>query len=112
MCLADGAGTMVSYVHSLFSGTGVVMGDTGVLMNSRMLGFNLEEGHPNRLAPGKRPVHTLNTHVVRKAGESVLVGGLAPTTRSAGSPSGGSDVTGAGTGPAFCRPTTPAAACM
>ena len=75
LCAADEAGNMVSYIHSLYSGAGVVLGKTGVLMNSRMLGFNLEEGHPNCLAPGKRPVHTLNAYVVHKGGEAVLVGG-------------------------------------
>ena len=75
MCVADGAGTMVSYIHSLFAGSGVVMGDTGVLMNNRMLGFNLDEGHPNCLAPGKRPIHTLNNYLVQRDGRPVLVGG-------------------------------------
>ncbi|HET9017702.1 MAG TPA: gamma-glutamyltransferase [Thermomicrobiaceae bacterium] len=75
MCVADADGTMVSYIHSLFAGSGVVMGDTGVLMNNRMLGFNLDEGHPNCLAPGKRPVHTLNNYLVQRDGEPVLVGG-------------------------------------
>ena len=75
LCATDEAGNMVSYIHSLFSGAGVVLGETGVLMNSRLLGFNLEEGHPNCLAPGKRPVHTLNQYVVHKDGEAVLVGG-------------------------------------
>lgn len=72
---ADEAGNMVSYIHSLFSGAGVVLGDTGVLMNSRMLNFNLDEGHPNCLAPGKRPIHTLNPYLVHQDGEAVLVGG-------------------------------------
>lgn len=75
MCVADGEGTMVSYIHSLYAGSGVVMGDTGALMNSRLQGFNLIEGHPNSLAPGKRPVHTLNNYLVHKDGEPVLVGG-------------------------------------
>ncbi len=75
LCAADEAGTLVSYIHSLFSGAGVVMGETGVLMNSRLRGFNLTPGHPNCLAPGKRPIHTLNTYVVYRAGEPVLVGG-------------------------------------
>ena len=72
---ADRYGNMVTYIHSLFSGAGVVLGDTGVLMNSRMLGFNLDEGDPNCLAPGKRPMHTLNSFVVHKDGQPVLVGG-------------------------------------
>lgn len=75
MCVADGAGTMVSYIHSLFAGSGVVMGTTGALMNSRLQGFTLDEGHPNCLAPGKRPIHTLNTYLVHKDGEPVLIGG-------------------------------------
>jgi gamma-glutamyltranspeptidase/glutathione hydrolase len=75
MCVADGDGTMVSYIHSLFSGAGVVLGETGVLMNSRLLGFNLDEGDPNCLAPGKRPIHTLNNYLVEKDGRPVLVGG-------------------------------------
>lgn len=75
MVVADGDGNMVSYIHSLFSGARVILGDTGVLMNSRLLGFNLDAGDPNCLAPGKRPVHTLNTYVVSKDGQPWLVGG-------------------------------------
>jgi gamma-glutamyltranspeptidase/glutathione hydrolase len=75
LCTADRFGNMVSYIHSLYSGSGVVLGDTGVLMNSRLLGFSLDEGDPNCLAPGKRPMHTLNTYVIHKDGQPVLVGG-------------------------------------
>ena len=53
----------------------MVLGETGVLMNSRLRGFNLTPGHPNCLAPGKRPIHTLNSYVVYRDGEPVLVGG-------------------------------------
>lgn len=75
LCTADRHGNMVTYIHSLFSGAGVVLGDTGVLMNSRMLGFSLDDGDPNCLAPGKRPMHTLNSFVVQRDGQTVLVGG-------------------------------------
>jgi gamma-glutamyltranspeptidase/glutathione hydrolase len=75
LCAADASGTTVSYIHSLYTGAGVVLGETGVLMNSRALGFNLDDGHPNCLAPGKRPVHTLNPWMVQRDGQPVLVGG-------------------------------------
>lgn len=75
MCVADESGSMVSYIHSLFAGSGVVMGESGVLMNSRLQCFNLNPNSPNCLAPGKRPLHTLNCYLVHKDGEPVLVGG-------------------------------------
>lgn len=75
LCAADADGTMVSYIHSLYAGCGVMLGDTGVLLNDRLKGFNLEEGHPNCLAPGKRPVHTLNQYMVQRDGQTTLVGG-------------------------------------
>ncbi len=75
MMLADERGMMVAYIHSLFSSSGVVLGDTGVLMNNRLRGFSLEPGHPNVLVPGKRPIHTLNTYVVKQGDEPVLIGG-------------------------------------
>ncbi|HUY99790.1 MAG TPA: gamma-glutamyltransferase [Thermomicrobiaceae bacterium] len=75
MCVADATGNMVSYIHSLFSGCGVVMGQTGVLMNSRLLGFNLIDGHPNCLAGGKRPMHTLNNFIVYQGGQPRFLGG-------------------------------------
>ena len=74
LCAADGQGMLVNYIHSLYSGAGVVLGDTGVLLNSRMLGFDLDPASPNCLAPGKRPMHTLNTYLVRRDGETVLAG--------------------------------------
>lgn len=75
LCTADKDNLMVSYIHSLFSGAGVIMGDTGVLMNSRMLGFSLNSKHPNCLAPKKRPIHTLNTYIVYDGEQPILVGG-------------------------------------
>jgi gamma-glutamyltranspeptidase/glutathione hydrolase len=51
------------------------MGETGALMNSRLQGFSLDERSPNCLAPGKRPLHTLNCYLVHKDGRPVLVGG-------------------------------------
>ena len=73
---AFAAGPMtVVYIHSLYSGAGIVMGETGILMNSRLRNFSLDPGSPNVLAPGKRPIHTLNTWMIRQNGKTLFAGG-------------------------------------
>jgi gamma-glutamyltranspeptidase/glutathione hydrolase len=61
LCAADGEGRMVSMIQSNFwgFGSGVVVPGWGIALQNRGEGFTLEEGHPNRLAPGKRPFHTI-----------------------------------------------------
>jgi gamma-glutamyltranspeptidase/glutathione hydrolase len=57
----DAAGNAVSLIQSLYFvfGAGVVAGDTGVVLQNRGAYFSLDPAHPNRLEPGKRPLHTL-----------------------------------------------------
>jgi gamma-glutamyltranspeptidase/glutathione hydrolase len=75
LVVADQQGNMVSYIQSLFSSNACVAGSTGIMFNNRMKGFDLEPGSPNALAPGKRPMHTLNTYLVLRDGEPWLAGG-------------------------------------
>ncbi|HLV78913.1 MAG TPA: gamma-glutamyltransferase, partial [Chthonomonadaceae bacterium] len=58
----------VSFIQSVFwgFGCGVVTDGTGVLFNNRMNGFSLDPASPNVLAPGKRPIHTLNAYLVTR----------------------------------------------
>ena len=61
LCVADGDGMAVSIIQSNYRGTGSPFGAarSGFLLQDRGLGFTLTPGHPNELAPGKRPLHTL-----------------------------------------------------
>ena len=58
---ADEHGNAVCVIQSLYHefGSGVVAGDTGVLLQNRGAFFSLDPAHPNCLAPGKRTAHTL-----------------------------------------------------
>src|SRR5258707_2830286 len=58
---ADGEGNAAALIQSLYFtfGAGVVVGDTGIVLQNRSAYFSLDPDHPNRLEPGKRPLHTL-----------------------------------------------------
>jgi gamma-glutamyltranspeptidase/glutathione hydrolase len=60
-CCVDGDGNAVGVIQSLYFewGSGVVAGETGLLLQNRGAFFSLDEAHPNRLEPGKRTFHTL-----------------------------------------------------
>ena len=57
----DADGNAVSLIHSLYGifGSAVVAGNTGVVLQNRGAYFSLDAAHPNRLEPGKTPLHTL-----------------------------------------------------
>ncbi len=76
--VVDRDGNAVSFIHSLSRGfgSGMVAGDTGILLNNRAgRGFSLDPSHPNCIAPGKRTMHTLNCYLVVRNGRPWLVGG-------------------------------------
>jgi gamma-glutamyltranspeptidase/glutathione hydrolase len=62
---------MVSFEPSLHSGfgTGVVMGDTGIIFNCRGDYYSLVRGEANALEPGKRPRSTLQSTLIMKDAE-------------------------------------------
>jgi gamma-glutamyltranspeptidase/glutathione hydrolase len=67
---ADRHGNVVAATPSGWSG--VVAGKTGVWLGTRLQSFNLWEGHPNCIEPGKRPRITLTPTLVLKDGKPVL----------------------------------------
>ena len=75
---ADAEGMMVSLIQSNYMGfgSGVVVPGTGISMQNRGYGFALAEGHPNRVAPRKRPYHTIIPGFVTRGGEPVMSFGL------------------------------------
>jgi gamma-glutamyltranspeptidase/glutathione hydrolase len=67
LCTADSEGNVVSYINSRYAGfgSGLVAGDTGIALQNRGASFSLDPEHPNHIAPGKRPFHTLVPAVAR-----------------------------------------------
>jgi gamma-glutamyltranspeptidase/glutathione hydrolase len=70
LCVIDAAGNAVSLMSSIcgFFGSGLLAGDTGVILNSRASQFATLPGHPNALAAGHRPRHTILPGMVLRDG--------------------------------------------
>ena len=83
--VVDKDGNAVSFINSLFDsfGSGIVAGDTGIVLQNRGSSFSLDRAHPNHLEPGKRPFHTLIPAMVFKDNKlfmsfGVMGGGIQP----------------------------------
>ncbi len=77
VAVVDKDRNMVSFEPSLHSefGTGVVMGDTGIIFNCRGDYYSLIRGEANALEPGKRPRSTLQSTLVMKDGQPFMITG-------------------------------------
>jgi gamma-glutamyltranspeptidase/glutathione hydrolase len=60
MCALDAGGMAVSLIQSNYMGIGCGIGVEGFFLHNRGAGFDLRPGHPNEMAPGFRPLHTLS----------------------------------------------------
>jgi len=70
VAVVDRDGNAVSLIQSLYGvfGSGVVAGNTGVVLQNRGAYFSLDPSHPNRLEPGKVPLHTLIASMAKRDG--------------------------------------------
>ncbi len=69
LCTLDAKGMGVSLIQSNYWGIGTNIGAAGFFLHNRGAGFSLEPGHPNELAPGKRPLHTLSPTLWTRSGK-------------------------------------------
>jgi gamma-glutamyltranspeptidase / glutathione hydrolase len=75
---ADERGMMISLIQSNYMGfgSGVVVPGTGVSLQNRGHGFTLDEKHPNIVAPGKRPFHTIIPGFLTRDGQPQMSFGV------------------------------------
>lgn len=74
----DSEGNGASFISSIFMhfGSGIVAERTGVVLQNRGCAFRLDSSHPNCIAPGKRPLHTIIPGMLFRDGEFLMSFGV------------------------------------
>lgn len=78
IAVVDKDRNVASFINSIFHsyGAGLMSPKHGVLLHNRAQSFSLKKGHPNAIAPRKRPMHTIIPGMVARDGKAQMAFGV------------------------------------